>query len=707
MNGQGKAPTRADSVGSALEPEFTPWTRHAASEVADKPTVPDYDLLRRIGGGAYGDVWLARSKATGTLRAAKIVWRRTFDDDRPFQREFDGIQRFEQISREHPSQLALFHIGRNVAEGYFYYVMELADDAAVQSPKSKAQSPSNHAEALSRGTSSFDSQSYTAHTLRAGLAHGRLPAARVLEIGMALSEALGHLHAKGLVHRDVKPSNVIFVNGRPKLADIGLVTDASDQCSIVGTEGYLPPEGPGTPQADIFALGKVLYEAATGLDRREFPKLPDDLRDWPDARLVVELNEIVLRACSKDTLSRYKSAEEVLDDLARLGKGRSVVRQRTWQRRLRAVRSAGFVTAAIALAAAGGIILWRMVKKNEAPVVLGGDASEVLSSHDTKAIGAYRLGLSNLRRYTPGGCRSAISNFNNAIELDPKFVNAYGRLIETYALSHDHGLVAGDGNTEKLRELAATLQRIAPTNAETRAAVAIALFLNDWKWDGSEKEFKKALDIDPHCRMALTFYGYFLTRLLRADQAEAVLKRAQEVEPSSPVIGEFLGHCEYARRDFEQALLRYVPVSELDPSYASAYYWAGRASMALTNYFMALQHLQKHEELQGGGAEIATRYERFRKGVEQEKDPEHQAHAYWRALIQEQKPYEANTPPYVVARRYAFLGDKEQALSWLEKACARHNEMENLLFDEFWDPYRKDPRFEAVLSKVGLKRWEK
>ncbi len=78
------------------------------------------------------------------------------------------------------------------------------------------------------------------------------------------------------MHRDVKPSNVIFVNGRPKLADIGLVTDASDQCSIVGTEGYLPPEGPGTPQADIFALGKVLYEAVTGMDRREFPELAGD-----------------------------------------------------------------------------------------------------------------------------------------------------------------------------------------------------------------------------------------------------------------------------------------------------------------------------------------------------------------------------------------------------------------------------------------------
>jgi len=133
------------------------------------------------------------------------------------------------------------------------------------------------------------------HTLRAELERGRLTAERVLEIGLALAEALSHLHRNGLVHRDVKPSNVIFVKGRPKLADIGLVTDASDQCSIVGTKGYLPPEGRGAPQADIFALGKVLYEAATGMDRREFPELPLDLRAWPDAKLVFELNEIASR----------------------------------------------------------------------------------------------------------------------------------------------------------------------------------------------------------------------------------------------------------------------------------------------------------------------------------------------------------------------------------------------------------------------------
>src|SRR6185295_15140707 len=127
--------------------------------------------------------------------------------------------------------------------------------------------------------------------------------------------ALSHLHQHGLVHRDIKPSNILFVNGVPKLGDIGLVTDAGDTQSIVGTEGYIPPEGPGTPQADIFSLGKVLYEISTGMDRRRFPELPEDLNSRPDRNAVVEFNEILLKACSKDYAQRYQSAKEMSADL--------------------------------------------------------------------------------------------------------------------------------------------------------------------------------------------------------------------------------------------------------------------------------------------------------------------------------------------------------------------------------------------------------
>src|SRR5262245_62870781 len=99
----------------------------ATEQAKDTPFIPDLELLRCIGRGSYGEVWLARNILT-TYRAVKIVRRRAFRDDAAFDREFSGLQRFEPVSREHDGFVAILHVGRGRTEGFFYYVMELADD---------------------------------------------------------------------------------------------------------------------------------------------------------------------------------------------------------------------------------------------------------------------------------------------------------------------------------------------------------------------------------------------------------------------------------------------------------------------------------------------------------------------------------------------------------------------------------------------------
>jgi len=313
------------------------------------PVIPDHTLLRPIGKGSYGEVWLARN-ALGAFRAVKIVHRRNFDSERPYEREFEGIRRFEPISRSHPSQLHVLHVGRDADAGMFYYVMELADDAG---------SVFEAVDGGGRGdvAAPLEPAAYEPRTLRSDLRRrGRLPGDECLQIGLALATALDHLHRHGLVHRDIKPSNIVFVGGIPKLADIGLVTHVEATASFVGTEGYLPPEGPGAPQADIFGLGKVLYEMASGRDRQDYPELPTNLIEAPPAERVAlaELNEIILRACHRDVRQRYQTAAEFHADLALLQSGRSVSRQRALARRLLWVQRAGAAVTALAVVIAAG-----------------------------------------------------------------------------------------------------------------------------------------------------------------------------------------------------------------------------------------------------------------------------------------------------------------------------------------------------------------
>jgi serine/threonine protein kinase len=145
-----------------------------------------------------------------------------------------------------------------------------------------------------------------------------LPVPDCVEIMLSLAAALDHLHQQRLIHRDIKPSNIIFVNGRPKLADIGLVTEMESDgqdVSDLGTKGYIAPEGPGTAAADVYSLGKVLYEMSMGRSRDAFPELPTNIFDRADQSVLMQLNRIILKACENDPTRRYQTAAELRADL--------------------------------------------------------------------------------------------------------------------------------------------------------------------------------------------------------------------------------------------------------------------------------------------------------------------------------------------------------------------------------------------------------
>ncbi|MBB5037909.1 bifunctional serine/threonine-protein kinase/formylglycine-generating enzyme family protein [Prosthecobacter dejongeii] len=267
----------------------------------DDILIPDYTLIKRIGSGAYGEVWLAQS-VTGAYRAVKIVWREDFELTRTFHREFLGIQQFEPISRGHPCMVHILHVGWNEQRGFYYCVMELADDAE-------------------EGPNFESVATYVPRTLGTDMKrHGRLDLIFCRDAGVYLADALYYMHNRGLTHRDIKPSNIIFCGGVCKLADIGLVAGFGER-TFVGTEGFVPPEGPGTAQADIYSLGKVLYEMSSGKDRMEFPEVPINLGDdeWP---FWLDLNRVICKACAPDLKERFQTAGEFAEALQRVGEKR-------------------------------------------------------------------------------------------------------------------------------------------------------------------------------------------------------------------------------------------------------------------------------------------------------------------------------------------------------------------------------------------------
>jgi eukaryotic-like serine/threonine-protein kinase len=269
-------------------------THPAASTDAEPapPPIPDIDLVRRIGQGGFGEVWLGVNRATGGLKAVKIVplarGGRTID---PAGREVGSLAQLEsQRIARHPNLIDIWHVGRTA--DVLFTLMDPADDAS--------------------GRPASTDPAYRPATLALRLEQGPLAADECVRCARQLSAGLAHLHAAGMVHRDVKPSNCLFVGRDLKLADFGLLTPVSSQLSRLGTVRYMPPDGRMDLRADVYAAGLVIYEMLTGLPADAFPRLGDRAREIAADPRLAHLNRVALMAANRDHHARPAHAGELL-----------------------------------------------------------------------------------------------------------------------------------------------------------------------------------------------------------------------------------------------------------------------------------------------------------------------------------------------------------------------------------------------------------
>lgn len=246
------------------------------------------------GGGAYGDVYFCED-ISGRKMAVKIISKVKLGDE--WERELRGVSNYRRITEEAPNLLQIYHVEEDADT--FFYTMEAAD--------------------------SVTPEKYRADTLAERLKKGPLPQNDMFKILRAIFDGIKTIHEAGFAHRDIKPDNIIFVKGQPKLSDIGLLSSlSSTHTQLAGTLDFLPPEervsDSGTDRKsrqknDLYAFGKVIYCSVTGCSPQDFPTVPAELPLTPELKFFLRL---AFRLCNKDVRLRLDSLEKTEAELVRI-----------------------------------------------------------------------------------------------------------------------------------------------------------------------------------------------------------------------------------------------------------------------------------------------------------------------------------------------------------------------------------------------------
>jgi eukaryotic-like serine/threonine-protein kinase len=336
---------------------------------------------------------------------------------------------------------------------------------------------------------------------------------------------------------------------------------------------------------------------------------------------------------------------------------------------------------------------------NLRPRIVGAEESTQVAKHDTENSEAYQLYLQGLfywNKWTEEGFRKATDYFNQAVEKDPNYAQAYAGLADTYNFLGESGYMAPRQVWQNAKSAAMHAVKLDDTLPEAHISLALVRESYDWDWAGAESEFKRAIQLNPNNAPAHQWYGDFLTRMGRFDEARVELKKAQELDPLSLLNNTSLGRQLYFTRQYDAAIRQLSKTLEMDPKFVPAQH-AIEAAYAQNSMFKeAIGERQKVLTLSGNPDLAAAIGEDFNTsgypGVMKS----------WLEGLKEvsKRGYVSS---YNMAQIYARLGDKEQALASLETALdQRDSNLTYVKVEPAFDEVRSDPRFQRIVQQLNM-----
>ncbi|HYG81577.1 MAG TPA: tetratricopeptide repeat protein, partial [Pyrinomonadaceae bacterium] len=316
-------------------------------------------------------------------------------------------------------------------------------------------------------------------------------------------------------------------------------------------------------------------------------------------------------------------------------------------------------------------------------------------TNSTEAYQSYLKGRHFWNKRTAEGLRRAVEFFRRAIEEDPQYALAYAGLADAYSMLGEYTERPAKEYRQQAKAAAVKALELDGDLAEAHTSLAY-LKMRDWDWAGVEAGFKRALEINPSYATARQWHSIFLELAGRPEEAVAEAARAQELDPLSPIINESLGARLMYARKYERALEQLRKAVEIDQNFAQAQHTLGVAHVHLGMFEEAFAAFGRARPLDDNPWVVASLGHAH--AVSGRRDEARRMLAELKDLSKSER-----VPPEEVARVYAGLGEKEQALTWLEKAYEEHSDA--LVFvrvDPAWDGLRSDPGFTDLLRRIGL-----